>query len=64
MILCDNRAVNMPSESASEVPCKMLSIIDTSSLETVIYNSLVHYFFKEKYCFFLKTGNLFALLGT
>lgn len=64
IMLCDSRAINVPSVSTSKIQCKMLNIIDTSSLGTVINNSFVHYFFKEKYCFFLKTVNLFALLGS
>lgn len=42
----------------------MLSIIDTSSWETVIYNSFVPNFFKEKYSSFLKTENVYSLLGS
>lgn len=42
----------------------MQSIIDTSSLETVIYNFFVPNFFKEKSGFFLKTENMYSLLGS
>lgn len=63
-MLCDNRTINIPSLSTSKVQCKTQTAVDTSSLQIVINNSFVPYFYKEEYCFFLKTVNLFALLGS